>query len=137
MLAGRASIVLPGTNEVLGKAQILAVWTEDDALSTRISPEVAHYTGQAELAVAIQEGLEARKEGRFDQATAKLGRAVALATKSGHEDTAKLLARVVDVEDPVTGTVRLKRSVDTVDEMTLDTRSTVTKRVGRKTGPES
>jgi hypothetical protein len=132
MLAGRVSMVVPGTNEVLGKGQIIAVWTDDTVLSTKISPEVAHYTGQAELASAIQEGLEARKAGDVETATAKLGRAVALATESGHEDTAKLLARVVDIEDPVRGTVRLKRSVSTVDEMTLDTRSTVTKRVGKK-----
>jgi hypothetical protein len=132
MLAGRVSMVVPGSNEVLGKGQILAIWTDDTVLSTKISPEVAHYTGQAELASAIQEGLEARKAGDVETATAKLGRAVALATESGHEDTAKLLARVVDIEDPVRGTVRLKRSVATVDEMTLDTRSTVTKRVGKK-----
>jgi len=132
MLAGRVSMVVPATNEVLGKGQILALWTDDTALSTKINPEVAHYTGQAELASVIQEGLEARKAGDVDRATAKLGRAVALATESGHVDTAKLLARVVDIEDAATGTVRLKRKVDTVDEMTLDTRSTVTKRVGRK-----
>ena len=131
MLAGRVSMVVPGSNEVLGKGQILAVWTDDTVLSTKISPEVAHYTGQAELASAIQEGLEARKAGDVETATAKLGRAVALATQSGHSDTAKLLARVVDIEDAATGTVRLKRAVSTVDEMTLDTRSTVTKRVGK------
>ena len=39
-------------------------------------------------------------------ATAKLGRAVALAQESGNEDTAKLLAKVVDVVDAATGTVR-------------------------------
>jgi len=131
MLAGRVSMVVPATNEVLGKGQVLAIWTDDTVLSTKISPEVAHYTGQAELASAIQEGLEARKAGDVETATAKLGKAVALATQSGHEDTAKLLARVVDIEDAATGTVRLKRSVSTVDEMTLDTRSTVTKRVGK------
>lgn len=131
MLAGRVSMVVPGSNEVLGKGQILAVWTDDTVLSTKISPEVAHYTGQAELASVIQEGLEARKSGDVETATAKLGRAVALATQSGHSDTAKLLARVVDIEDAATGTVRLKRAVSTVDEMTLDTRSTVTKRVGK------
>jgi hypothetical protein len=131
MLAGRVSMVVPGSNEVLGKGQILALWTDDTVLSTKISPEVAHYTGQAELASAIQEGLEARKAGDVETATAKLGRAVALATQSGHSDTAKLLARVVDIEDAATGTVRLKRAVSTVDEMTLDTRSTVTKRVGK------
>jgi VWA domain-containing protein len=136
MLAARVSIIAPGlagAHELLAKGQILAVWTDDTALSTKISPEVAHYTGQAELAEAIQEGLEARKAGNVEKATAKLGRAVALATSSGHEDTAKLLSKVVDIEDAATGTVRLKRKVATVDEMTLDTRSTVTKRVGKKT----
>jgi hypothetical protein len=132
MLAGRVSMVVPSSGDVLGKGQILAVWTDDTVLSTKISPEVAHYTGQAELASAIQEGLEARKAGDEGRATAKLGRAVALATASGHEDTAKLLARVVDIEDAATGTVRLKKAVTAVDEMTLDTRSTVTKRVGKK-----
>jgi hypothetical protein len=136
MLAGRVSLVVPGGNgaeeQVLGKGRILAVWTEDTALSTKINREVAHYTGQAELASAIQEGLEARKAGDVETATAKLGRAVQLATETGHTDTAKLLAKVVDVEDARTGTVRLKRKVETVDEMTLDTRSSKTMRVRKK-----
>ena len=92
------------------------------------TPLVAHYTGQAELADAIQEGLEARKQGNEEVATAKLGRAVALAHQSGNEDTAKLLAKVVDVVDVETGTVRLKKKVEDVDEMALDTRSTKTVR---------
>jgi hypothetical protein len=136
MLAGRVSLVVPGAggapDEVLGQGRILAVWTDDTALSTRINREVAHYTGQAELAAVIQEGLEARKAGDVGTATAKLGRAVQLATETGHSDTAKLLAKVVDVEDARTGTVRLKRKVATVDEMTLDTRSSKTMRVRRK-----
>lgn len=136
MLAGRVSLVVPGVggeaDHVLGKGQIVAVWTDDTALSTRINREVAHYTGQAELADAIQEGLEARKAGDVETATAKLGRAVQLATETGHSDTAKLLAKVVDVEDARTGTVRLKRKVATVDEMTLDTRSSKTMRVRKK-----
>ncbi|GAB3468159.1 vWA domain-containing protein [Actinophytocola sediminis] len=134
MLAGRVSLVLPG-DQVIGKGNILATWTDDTALSTRINREVAHYTGQAELADAIQEGLEARKAGDVETATAKLGRAVALATETGHTDTAKLLSKVVDIEDARTGTVRLKRKVAAVDEMTLDTRSSKTMRV-RKKSPE-
>ena len=89
---------------------------------------VAHYTGQAELAQAIQDGLEARKTGDEDAATARLGQAVALAHESGNQDTADLLAKVVDVIDPVTGTVRLKANVADADEMALDTRSTKTVR---------
>ena len=134
MLAGRASLVMidgSGQATVLGQGLIKAVWTDDAALSTKINRQVAHYTGQAELADAIQSGLEARKNGDFDTATAKLGRAVQLAAESGNEDTAKLLSKVVDVEDPATGTVRLKTRVEDADEMALDTRSSKTVWVGK------
>ena len=127
MLAARVSLVT-GDAQVLGQGLVRAVWTDDEALSTRINAHIAHYTGQAELAQVIQDGLEARKRGDEDLATAKLGRAVALAEESGNEDTAKLLARVVDVVDAATGTVRLKKQVDDADEMALDTRSTKTVR---------
>ncbi|WP_031514660.1 vWA domain-containing protein [Streptomyces sp. NRRL F-5123] len=132
MLAARVSLVLPqpdGGTQVLAQGLVRAVWTDDMAMSTRINPQVAHYTGQAELAQVIQQGLEARKSGDMDGATAKLGRAVQLASASGNEDTAKLLAKVVDVVDAASGTVRLKARVAEADEMTLDTRSTKTVRV--------
>lgn len=133
MLAARASLIIPavdgGTPQLLSQGLIRAVWTDDMAASTSINPQVAHYTGQAELAQAIQQGLDARKSGDFDGATAKLGRAVQLAAASGNEDTAKLLSKVVDVVDVATGTVRLKAKVADADEMTLETRSTKTVRV--------
>jgi von Willebrand factor type A C-terminal domain/von Willebrand factor type A domain len=130
MLAARVSLVpgSPSGADVLGQGLVRAIWTDDEALSTKINPRVAHYTGQAELAAAIQDGLEARKQGDEETATAKLGRAVALAHQSGNEDTAKLLAKVVDVIDVETGTVRLKKQVEGADEMALDTRSTKTVR---------
>ena len=59
--AARVSIVRG--DEVLGKGDVLAQWTDDTALSTRISRGVAHYTGQAELADAIQEGIAAQEAG--------------------------------------------------------------------------
>jgi hypothetical protein len=124
MLAARVSVVVNGA--VQAKGLVRAIWTDDQARSTRINQQVAHYTGQAELAQAIQEGLRARKDGDVVTATARLGRAVALATASGHTDTAKLLRQVVDIDDPVTGTVRLKPVVADADEMALDTRSTKT-----------
>lgn len=131
MLAARVSLV--AADQVLTERLVLAKWTDDTALSTRINPQVAHYTGQAELASAIQEGLAAREAGDLEVATAKLGRAVRLATESGHEDTAKLLARVVDVVDPVTGTVRLKKRVEGVDAEIANVRSvkTIRTRSGR------
>lgn len=133
MLAARVSLVVPapggGAPEVLSQGPVLAVWTDDPARSTTIDPQVAHYTGQAELAQVIQLGLEARKLGDVSAATARLGRAVQLAAASGNEDTAKLLSKVVDVVDAATGTVRLKAKVTEADEMTLETRSTKTVRV--------
>ena len=131
MLAARVSLVATSSSgeQVLGRGLIRATWTADEALSTRINPRVAHYTGQAELAAAIQEGLEASKRGDEEIATARLGRAVALAHQAGNEDTARLLAKVVDVMDEATGTVRLKKKVDAADERALDTRSTKTVRV--------
>ncbi|WP_324783918.1 VWA domain-containing protein [Streptomyces sp. H51] len=136
MLAARVSLVVPegargggGARNLGAQGLVRAVWTDDMAASTSINPQVAHYTGQAELAQAIQQGLDLRKAGDFDGATAKLGRAVQLASASGNADTAKLLAKVVDVVDAATGTVRLKTKVEDADEMTLETRSTKTVRV--------
>jgi hypothetical protein len=126
MLAARVSLMVG--DQAQGQGLVRALWTDDEALSTRINSNVAHYTGQAELAQAIQDGLEARKTGDEELATARLGRAVALAQESGNDDTAKLLAKVVDVVDAASGTVRLKKKVDDADEMALDTRSTKTVR---------
>ncbi|MEU6620320.1 VWA domain-containing protein [Streptomyces litmocidini] len=135
MLAARVSLLAPdpagGDPRPLSQGLVRAVWTDDLAMSTSINPQVAHYTGQAELADAIQQGLDARKSGDRDGATAKLGRAVQLAAASGNADTAKLLSKVVDVVDAATGTVRLKAKVAEADEMTLETRSTKTVRVKR------
>jgi von Willebrand factor type A C-terminal domain/von Willebrand factor type A domain len=128
MLAARVSLI--EGEEVLSQGLIKAIWTDDRQLSTRINRELAHYTGQAELAECIQDGLEARKEGDDARATAKLGRAVQLASESSNEGTLRLLAAVVQVDDAATGTVRLRREVADADEMALDTRSTKTVRVG-------
>ena len=126
-LAARVSLVVD--DEIVSQSLIKAIWTGDHALSTRINREVAHYTGQAELADVIQEGLAARKCGDDDEATKKLGRAVQIAAESGNDGTMKLLSSVVDVDDAATGTIRLKRNVTDADEMTLDTRSTKTTRI--------
>jgi hypothetical protein len=131
VLAGRASLIYFQNNveNKIAEARILAVWTDDEAKSTKIDRVVAHYTGQAELAQSIQDGLDARASGDEDRATALLGKAVKIAHDSGNEATAKLLRTVVDVEDAETGTVRLKRSVAKEDAMALETRSTKTARI--------
>jgi hypothetical protein len=127
MLAARVSLITSTASQAqtLGQGLVRAIWTDDEALSTRISRHVAHYIGQAELAQAIQDGLRTHKAGDDDTAAAELGRAVALAHESGNQDTAK----VVDVVDAATGTVRLKARVTDAYEMALDTRSGKTIRV--------
>jgi hypothetical protein len=127
VLAARVSLVSGG--DVLAQSLVLATWTDDTALSTKINQRVAHYTGQAELASAIQEGLAARDAGDVETATSKLGRAVQLAEESGHSDTAKLLGRVVEVIDAPSGTIRLKPKVAGVDAELANVRSVKTIRV--------
>lgn len=126
-LAARVQLAVGDT--VASQGLVKAMWSDDDTLTTRISPEVAHYTGQAELADAIQEGLAAKAAGDDVTATAKLGRAVQLAAETGNEEATSKLRKVVDIDDPATAKVRLKRSVDKLDEMALDTASTKTTRV--------
>jgi len=133
-LAARAEIVVG--DAVVAKGLIRAVWSGDVDLTTRIDPAVAHYTGQANLADAIQKGLAAKAAGDDRTATVLLGQAAKLAHDSGNESTTRLLAKVVDVVDVEAGTVRLKREVQKADEMALDTRSTKTTRI-RRTEPSA
>ncbi len=126
-LAARVQLAIG--DEVMAQGLVKAKWSSDDGLTTRINPEVAHYTGQTELAEAIQDGLAAKAAGDEATATTKLGRAVQLAAQTGNEEATTRLRKVVDIQDLDTGTVRLKRSVDKADEMALDTASTKTTRI--------
>ena len=84
MLAARPSIVYQAWSgsgwveqeDKAPEARLFASWTADDSLSSRIDHHVAHYTGQDELAQAIQAGLEQRAHGDEAAATQLLGKAV-------------------------------------------------------------
>lgn len=129
VLAARASVVIG--DEVVAQTMVRATWTDDPSLSSPIAREVAHYTGQAKLSLAIRKGLAARNEGRTDAAEAALGAAVRLATAADNTEILELLERIVDVVDAAEGVVRLRSGVDLGDEMELDTKSTKTQRVKR------
>ena len=124
-----ARVQLAVHNDVVTQGLVKAKWSSDDTLTTRINPAVAHYTGQTELAEAIQEGLAAKAAGDDATATTKLGRAVQLAAATGNDEATSKLRKVVDVQDVEQGTVRLKKAVDKADEMALDTASTKTTRI--------
>jgi hypothetical protein len=126
-LASRVQVAVG--DAVVAQGLVKAMWSNDDTLTTRIDPAVAHYTGQAELAEAIQDGLAAKAAGDTDTATVKLGRAVQLAAETGNDEATTRLRKIVDIDDAGTGTVRLRRSVSKLDEMALDTASTKTTRV--------
>ncbi|MEO3938090.1 VWA domain-containing protein [Dermatophilaceae bacterium Soc4.6] len=126
-LAARVQVALG--DEIQTQALVKATWSNDDALTTRIDDQVARYTGQAELAQVIQDGLVAKAAGRDDEATSKLGRAVQLADAAGDAEMTSRLRKVVEIENAETGTVRLKKGADRLDEMALDTASTKTTRV--------
>ena len=128
-LAARVSLALG--EEPVAQGLVKAKWSNDDALTTRIDPAVAAYTGQAELAQVIREGLAAKAAGHDEVATAKLGRAVQLADQTGNDEMTTRLKKVVEIDDADTGTVRLKKSASKIDEMSLDTASTKTSRVRR------
>lgn len=116
-------------DEVAASGLVRALWSDDASLTAKIEPAVAHYTGQTELAAAIQEGLAAREAGDEATATIRLGDAVRLAAETGNDEATIKLGKVVDVDD--SGTVRLKASASKLDAMDLDTASTKTSRVKR------
>jgi hypothetical protein len=140
MLAARPSVVYQesgagGWTEKEDKApeaRIFATWTGDENLSSRLDHHVAHYTGQDELAVAIQKGLEMREQGHEAEATQLLGRAVKIAHSSNNVEMTQRLAKVVDVVDAGSGTVRLKKDVKKAATMDLQLESRTTKRVAKR-----
>ncbi|UGQ13728.1 VWA domain-containing protein [Yinghuangia sp. ASG 101] len=126
-----------GTESELTRIGVFAEWTEDEQLFTEINKEVALYTGRTEMAKEIQEGLSARDEGHDDLATAKLRRALDLARQSEDEYTAQLIRKLVD-EDPVTGTIKLRKDVDDADVMRINVDSVKTSRLRKpRTGTAS
>lgn len=130
MLACRPSVVFKqdGNETKVAGPNIVAVWSADDALTTRINSQVAHYTGQAELAESIQEGLEAKARGDIDQATRLLGKAVKIAAETGNDEVTRRLHQVVDVENVQQGTVRIKRTINKEADLALEMGGTRTVR---------
>ena len=105
-LAARVQIALG--DDVAAQGLVKATWSNNSELTARIDKQVAHYTGQTELAQMIQEGLAAKASGDDATATTKLGRAVQLAAETGNDEATSKLRKVVDIEDEKEGTVRLK-----------------------------
>jgi len=133
MMACRPKIIyIENDSEILIDGQrIIATWTDDESLTAKINPQVAHYTGQEELANSIREGLEAKSRGDIEQATVLLGKAAKIAFNSGNEEVTRRLKKVVEIVDVEQGTVRLhskNKLDDRAAELELDMGGTRTVR---------
>ncbi|MDP4089703.1 MAG: VWA domain-containing protein, partial [Bacillota bacterium] len=128
MMAGKPKIVFTenGQETVMEGDRIVAAWSSDVLRTSRINEQVAHYTGQEELAQSIKEGLEAKSRGDIDSATVLLGKAAKIAVQSGNEEVTARLKKVVDIIDADQGTVRLKASAGKAEDLELDMGGTMT-----------
>jgi hypothetical protein len=117
--------------------RVVARWTSDTGLSTQMDSQVAHATGQQELADSIREGLEAKARGESDRATRLLGKAAQLAHVSGNEEVTRRLSKVVEMVAPEVGTVRLKSGINKSAELELDLGGTRTVRRRPPAGSEA
>jgi hypothetical protein len=135
MLAARVTVLVDGAILLAGERAVQRLvqveWTDDVVLSTRINKEVAHYKGHGELAENVEAGLKALEDGDATTAAVRMGRAVALATELGDKDMSARLSKIVEIEDPSTGVVRLKNKVEKVDLMDIDVQTTKTSPVRR------
>lgn len=135
MIACRAQIVLVenGVERVFPAPNVIAAWSDDTSLTARINAQVAHYTGQEELADSIREGLDALARQEADVATRLLGNAAKIAHDSGNDEVTARLRKVVDIIDADNGTVRLRSGAGKAEALELDMGGTRT--VRRRAGP--
>jgi Mg-chelatase subunit ChlD len=128
MMAARPKIVFTenGQEVIVDGERIVAVWSSDVARTSRINEQVAHYSGQEELASNIDEGLKAKARGDVDSATVLLGRAAKIAVESGNEEVTMRLKKVVDIVDADQGTVRLRKDASKAADLELDMGGTMT-----------
>jgi von Willebrand factor type A domain len=111
--AARLEVVLPrsshqdGDTRVASSASIGMRWTNDITLANSIHPRVAGYTGQEELASAVDAGLAAWRTGLPD-AEERIGRAVQLAHQVGHAELLERFSAIAQLVDPAAGVIRLR-----------------------------
>ncbi|GLZ40694.1 VWA domain-containing protein [Actinokineospora sp. NBRC 105648] len=119
----------PGASEfsrACDPATVLAHWTDDLDLSSRIDPKIAHFTGQTELREAVLAGSTAHERDDLVTAAAEWGTAVRLATELGNERVLVRLRRLVDIEgDPANGVVRVKAHLAVEDLLSMAVGSTL------------
>ena len=124
LLAARATVLVDGSPAA--QTRIMAIWSENASAHAEADPVVAHYEQQTALVDHVQRGLRARQAGDDLTAADELGVATRIAAACGHDETSRLLAKVVDVG---AGGVQLRPDITSIDELALDTRSSRTLRL--------
>ncbi|MDQ3988268.1 MAG: VWA domain-containing protein [Actinomycetota bacterium] len=111
-----------GSTSVHPSALVRAFWTDDLARATTFNDKVAAVTGRAELARAVQDGLEAHRCGDDGRAVDHLRRARGLAEQC---QDASVLGWLDQIYDPDSGTIGLHK-MSAREGMELDIESTRT-----------
>ena len=103
-----------------------AIWSENAGAHDEDDPVLAHYEQQTALVDHVRRGLRARQDGDDVTAAHELGLATRIAAASGHDETSRLLAKVVDIG---ADGAQLRPDITSIDELALDSRSTRTLRL--------
>ncbi|MDP4178112.1 MAG: VWA domain-containing protein [Bacillota bacterium] len=128
IMAGRPKIIYSesGQEIVINGDRIIAVWSTDISLTSRINEQVAHYTDQEELADSIKKGLESKARGDIDTATILLKKAAKIAIESNNEEVTTRLKKVIDIVDKDQFTIKLKYESGKSEDLELDMGATRT-----------
>ncbi|MEU0338433.1 VWA domain-containing protein [Streptomyces bobili] len=93
----------------------LVHWTDDEALSGYSDIHVEHFEQHQRLGEAVAAATDAHRDGERDLAQQHLGTAVRLAHAVGADQSLGRLERLVEIDDPAAGRVRLRPGVAAVD----------------------
>ncbi|MFC9287365.1 VWA domain-containing protein [Streptomyces sp. NPDC057052] len=111
------SLDVPGGDgvELTPPRPCLVHWTDDAALSGHSDIHVEHFEQHQRLGEAVAAATDAHRDGERDAAQHHLGRAVQLAHAIGADQALGRLERLVEIDDPAAGRVRLRPGVAAVD----------------------
>lgn len=125
LLAAEVGVRVPAGAGVRPPApQPLVVhWTDDPVLSGVTDEQVLHFQLYEQLGKAVADAADAYHRRRYDRAERYLGKAVALAHRTGARRQLAELRRLVEIHDAAEGVVALRGDIKPVDFQHLITAS--------------
>lgn len=102
---------------------LLVHWTDDPELSGRTDAQVLHSDLFEQLGKAVADAADAYNHRQYDRAEQYLGKAVALAHRTGARGPLAELRRLVEIKDAAAGIVTLRENIKPVDFQHLITAS--------------